>query len=183
MKHGGPRSTMGDEEAEKITCIATFCAGSFWDIEAAFRHVRGVVATTVGFMGGTGASPTYEDVSTGTTGHSEVVMIAYDPGTVSYREILGIFFASHDPCRDQQGEYEGLQYGPVIFYHNDQDKLCAEEYISELRHAGRCPEGTVTRIAPASMFYPADECHQQFYEKMGACYPVMHAGSPGRDDY
>ena len=173
---------MGDEGTERITCIATFCAGSFWDAEAAFRNVTGIVATTVGFMGGTVAVPTYGEVSTGTTGHSEVVMIAYDPGTISYREILGIFFDSIDPCRKQQEQYEGTQYIPVIFYHNDQDKQCAEEYIRELRHAGRCPDGIATQIAPASTFYRADECHQQFYEKMGVCYPVLHAGDPGSNE-
>jgi methionine-S-sulfoxide reductase len=173
---------MGNEETGRITCIATFCAGSFWDTESAFRHISGVVATSVGFMGGTVTAPTYGEVSTGKTGHSEVVMIAYDPDIISYRELLSIFFRSSDPCSRQQGEYKGTQYEPVIFYHNDPDKQLAEEYIRELRHRGHCPDGVVTRTAPASTFYRADECHQQFYEKMGGCYPVLHTGDPGSNE-
>jgi peptide-methionine (S)-S-oxide reductase len=178
MRSGG-WCTVGDEETEGITCIATFCAGSFWDIESEFRHVSGVIATSVGFMGGTVTAPTYGKVCTGKTGHSEVVMIAYDPGRISYRELLGIYFSSSDPCSRQQGEYAGTQYEPVIFYHSDRDKQLAEECINKLRNAGRCPDGIVTRTAPASAFFWAEECHQQFYEKMGGCYPVLHTGDPG----
>jgi len=173
---------MEDEETEKISRIATFCAGSFWDLEPAFRHLSGVVATSVGFMGGTVPAPTYGEVCTGKTGHSEVVMIAYDPGRISYRKLLDIFFNSSDPCSWQQGEYEGTQYEPVIFCHDDHDKQLAEEYIRELRQKGRCPEGVVTRTAPSSTFYRADECHQQFYEKMGCCYPVLHTGDHGSEE-
>jgi peptide-methionine (S)-S-oxide reductase len=171
---------MDNEEPEKITRIATFCAGSFWDIESAFRHVNGVVATSVGYMGGTAASPTYDEVCTGKTGHSEVVMIAYEPGRITFRELLGIFFRSHDPGRRQQGEYSGSQYEPVIFCQNNQDRQLAEEYIRELLQSGRYTEGIITRVAPASTFYKADECHQQFYEKMGRCYPVLFTGDPGQ---
>jgi peptide-methionine (S)-S-oxide reductase len=170
------------EEPGEISCIATFCAGSFWDTETVFRHVSGVVATSVGFMGGTVTEPTYEEVSTGTTGHSEVVMVAYNQGMISYREILGIFFNSHDPCRRQQGEYAGVRYEPVIYCHSDQDRQLAREFISELQHKGRCPEGIVTRTAPASAFYRAEECHQQFYEKMANCYPALHTRDQGGDE-
>jgi peptide-methionine (S)-S-oxide reductase len=173
---------MGDKETENIHRIATFCAGSFWDMEAAYRHVNGVIATSVGFMGGTDTAPSYEVVSGGKTGHSEVVMIAYDPGRISYREILDIFFNYHDPCKREQGHYRGTQHNPVIFCHSDQDTQVAEEYIHELRNKGVCPEGVVTRIAPASTFYPAEECHQQFYEKMGTCYPVLHIGDMGDNE-
>ncbi|MEI7434680.1 MAG: peptide-methionine (S)-S-oxide reductase MsrA [Methanomicrobiales archaeon] len=173
---------MDSEETEKITRIATFCAGSFWDTESAFRHVKGVVATSVGFMGGTVTAPTYEEVCTGQTGHSEVVMIAYDPGCISYQELLDIFFRSHDPCRRQQGEYSGTQYEPVIFVHTGQDTQLAEEYMRELRQSGRCKDSVMTRVTPASTFYRADECHQQFYEKMAGCYPVLHTGDPGSDE-
>jgi len=173
---------MGNEEAERETRIATFCAGSFWDTESAFRHVSGVIATSVGFMGGAEISPTYEEVSTGSTGHSEVVMIAYDPRMISYREILGIFFSSHDPCNRQQGEYTGKRYEPVVFYHCDEERQQAEDYIRELRQNGSCPDGIVTRVSPASTFYRADECHQQFYEKMAGCYSVLHTGDPGSNE-
>ena len=113
---------MEDERTETISRIATFCAGSFWDLESVFRHLNGVVATSVGFMGGTVTAPTYGEVCTGKTGHSEVVMIAYDPGHISYGKLLDIYFNSSDPCSRQQGEYAGTQYGPVIFCHDDQDK-------------------------------------------------------------
>lgn len=169
---------MENEDQGIVTCIATFCAGSFWDLEAAFRHLNGVVATSVGFMGGWETSPSYEEVCEGETGHSEVVMIAYDPDRISFRELLGVFFNSHDPCRLQQGEYSGTQYEPVIFLHNKQDKQLAEGYIAELRATGRCPEGVVTRTAPASEFYRTSESHQQFYEKMGGYYSVIFNGEP-----
>ena len=173
---------MEDEGPGELTCIATFCAGSFWDLESVFRHVRGVVTTSVGFMGGTVPAPTYEEVCSGTTGHSEVVMIAYNPGLISFKEILGIFFSSHEPCERQQGEYAGIQYEPVIFCHNDRDRQLAEEYVSDLKRGGRCPKGIVTRIAAASAFYVAEGCHQQFYEKMGNCYPVLHTRDPGSEE-
>ena len=171
-----------EEEPGEISSIATFCAGSFWDIESAFRHVSGVIATSVGFMGGTVIAPTYEEVSAGTTGHSEVVMVTYNPGMISYREILGIFFSSHEPCERQQGEYTGVQYEPVIYCHSDQDRQQAREYISELQHKGLCPAEIITRTAPASTFYRAEECHQQFYEKMAYCYPALHRCDPGSDE-
>ncbi len=154
----------------------------FWDIESVFRHVSGVVATSVGFMGGTVAAPTYEEVCTGKTGYSEVVMIAYDPGRISYRELLGIYFSSSNPCSRQQGEYAGTQYEPVIFYQCGQDKQLAAEYIRELTQNGRCGKGVITQVVPASAFYRADECHQQFYEKMGVCYPVLHTGDQGNNE-
>jgi len=118
-----------EEDTETEPGIATFCAGSFWDLEAAFRHIGGVLSTAVGFMGGTVSAPTYEQVCDGRTGHSEVVMIAYNPGIISFRELLVIFFNSHDPCSSNQGEYTGHQYEPVIYYSGDQDRQLAEEYI------------------------------------------------------
>ncbi|GEM_PF-2286690 len=169
---------MREEDTETEPGIATFCAGSFWDLEAAFRHIGGVLSTAVGFMGGTVSAPTYEQVCDGRTGHSEVVMIAYNPGIISFRELLVIFFNSHDPCSSNQGEYTGHQYEPVIYYSGDQDRQLAEEYIREQVQAGHCPDGIVTRTRPASTFYRADECHQLFYEKMGCCYPVLFTGDP-----
>jgi len=168
---------MEDREIERKTLVATLCAGSFWDTEAVFRHIQGVITTSVGFMGGTVTAPTYEEVSTGKTGHSEVVMIAYDPDIITYRELLNFFFNSHDPCTKQQGVYAGSQYDPVIFYHNENDKHLAEQYMQELCRAGRCHSGIITRTVPASTFYRADECHQQFYEKMGSCYTALNTGT------
>jgi peptide-methionine (S)-S-oxide reductase len=173
---------MEHEDTEEITGIATYCAGSFWDMESVFRHVRGVVATSVGFMGGPVPGPTYDEVCSGKTGHSEVVMIAYNPATISFRETLEIFFRSHNPCERQQGEYAGTQYEPVIFYHSDRERQIAEDYIRELSLKGYCPDEIVTRVVPASVFYRAEECHQQFYEKMGGCYPVLHTCDPDSDE-
>jgi len=153
--------------------VATFCAGSFWDLEAAFRHRPGVLATRVGYMGGTETDPAYEDVSSGKTGHSEVVMVAYNPEIIPYRALLAIFFENHDPCSPVQGDYVGPQYSPVIFYHSDEQKEIAGGYIRELISSGRCKAGVVTRLAPAETFYIAEDSHQQYYEKQANSYSVV----------
>jgi peptide-methionine (S)-S-oxide reductase len=172
---------MENNMTESCPAVVTFGAGSFWDAEAAFRHARGVLVTVVGFMGGTTDSPTYEEVSSGETGHSEVVMVAYDPGQVSFRDLLAVFFSYHNPCERSQGDYKGARYEPVIFCHDKKDKEQAEDYIRELHRSGHCPGGIVTRISPAMTFYPAEEYPQQYYEKVAGCYPVLHTGDLGED--
>ncbi len=106
-------------------------------------------------------------------------MVAYDSGIISFRELLDIFFKHHDPCKRMQGHLKGTRYDPVIFCHHDRDTKLAGEYIHELQLRGVCPGGVVTRIATASTFYKADECHQQFYEKMGTCYSVLNSREQG----
>lgn len=152
-----------NERTEK----ATFGAGCFWGIEAAFNRVKGVVATTVGYMGGHKANPSYEEVCTGKTGHTEVVEVIFDPAVISYRELLEVFWQIHDPTTlNRQGPDIGTQYRSVIFYHNPtqqeeaQASLQAQQQSASLR---RSP--IVTAIEPAAPFYRAEEYHQQYLAK------------------
>jgi peptide-methionine (S)-S-oxide reductase len=146
---------------------ATFAAGCFFDTEAAFRRIEGVIETVVGYTGGSLSRPTYEQVGTGTTGHVEAVGIVYDPGVITYDQLLEIFWTLHDPTRaDGQGGYSGTQYRPVIFYHDGDQRKAALASFDRLVVSERYGDGQiVTEILPASQFWPADECHQRFYEK------------------
>ncbi len=151
-----------------MTEIATFGAGCFWGVEAAFRKMNGVVSTTVGFMGGHLENPTYEDVCTGTTGHAEVVQVEYDLDVISYEELLEVFWEIHDPTsRNRQGPDVGHQYRSVIFYHNDRQKAAAKASKERLQASDRFEREIVTEIKPASKFYQAEEYHQRYYEKHG----------------
>ncbi|MDD1693363.1 MAG: peptide-methionine (S)-S-oxide reductase MsrA [Methanoregula sp.] len=148
---------------------ATFAAGCFWDLEAAFRMVDGVVMTVVGYTGGTLPDPDYEQVGSGSTGHVEAAGVVYDPSVISYDQLLDIFWAMHDPTRtDGQGDYTGPQYRSIIFYYDEKQKEIAfasrDRLVVSKQYGGR---PIVTEILPASTFWPAEECHQQFYEKCG----------------
>ena len=146
----------------------TFAAGCFWHIEAAFRHVKGVLSTAVGYTGGTLKNPTYEDVCTDKTGHAESVEVVFDPSIVSYGELLNIFWKIHDPTTpNRQGPDIGSHYRSVIFYHNKEQKLLAEKSKSQLEKSKIFKNKIVTVIAPASEFYKAEEYHQQYLEKRG----------------
>jgi len=143
---------------------ATFGAGCFWHVEAAFQKVKGVTSTTVGYTGGKLRSPTYEDVCTDKTEHAEVVQITYDPSKVSYEKLLEIFWNIHDPTQlNRQGPDTGTQYRSVIFYHNEQQKKIAEESKKKLKYK----KPIVTEITKAKEFYPAEEYHQKYLEKHG----------------
>lgn len=145
---------------------ATFGAGCFWGVEDAFRKVRGVVSTRVGYMGGHMENPTYEDVCTGLTGHAEVVEVTFDPALVSYSELLDVFWSIHDPTSlNRQGPDVGEQYRSAIFYHDDEQKRLALESRRKLEESGRFTGKIVTAIEPASTFYEAEEYHQQYLEK------------------
>jgi len=147
---------------------ATFGAGCFWGVEAAFRKVRGVRSTTVGYSGGTLADPTYDDVCTDTTGHAEVVRVEYDPSEVSYDELLDVFWSCHDPTTpNRQGPDVGTQYRSVIFFHTPQQQAAAIASRERLEQSGRYRRSIVTEIAPAPAFYRAEEHHQQYREKHG----------------
>jgi peptide-methionine (S)-S-oxide reductase len=147
---------------------ATFGAGCFWGVEAAFREVKGVLSTVVGYSGGTLKNPTYEDVCTDRTGHAEVVQIEYDPGQVSYGQLLDIFWQIHDPTTlNRQGPDVGTQYRSVVFYHTQEQKGAAEVSKERLQKSGRYKRPVVTEITPASEFYRAEEYHQQYFEKRG----------------
>lgn len=151
-----------------MTELATFGAGCFWGVEATFRQVVGVVATAVGYMGGVMDKPTYHDVCTGRTGHTEVVQVEFDPSKVTYKELLGIFFECHDPTQlNRQGPDVGTQYRSVIFYHSSAQEQTAKEAIAALTANGNFKRPIVTAVEPAGTFWRAEEYHQQYYEKHG----------------
>ncbi len=157
---------------------ATFGAGCFWGVEAAFSKVKGVVKTAVGFMGGNLKNPSYKDVCTDRTGHAEVAQIEYDPKVVSYNELLEIFWDIHDPTTpNRQGADTGSQYRSVIFYHNAKQEKLARGMKEKLEKSGTFKAPIVTQIVPAGEFYKAEEYHQRYYEKQGI-EPVCHL--PGR---
>lgn len=153
-----------DDEVQK----ATFGAGCFWGVEAAFRQIMGVVSTSVGYMGGTLNNPTYEDVCTDRTGHAEVVQVTYDPSQVSYDALLEVFWRIHDPTTlNRQGPDRGTQYRSVIFYHSPEQEAEAKASMERLQQSGRFRYDIVTQIEPAKEFWMAEEYHQQYYEKTG----------------
>ncbi len=147
---------------------ATFGAGCFWGIEAAFRKVEGVLSTTVGYSGGSFKGPTYQDVCTGTTGHAEVVEVEHDPDKVSYDELLNVFWDIHNPTTmNRQGPDIGTQYRSAIFFHNAEQEAAAKSSKERLQSNGKYKNPIVTEITPASEFYKAEEYHQQYFEKSG----------------
>lgn len=147
---------------------ATFGAGCFWGIEAAFRELKGVVSTSVGYMGGTLENPTYEDVCTDKTGHAEVVEVLYDPALISYEDLLEVFWKIHDPTTlNKQGPDYGTQYRSVIFFHTPEQEAAARASRERLERSGKLKGRIVTQIEPAAKFWRAEEYHQQYYEKTG----------------
>ncbi|MCR4338960.1 MAG: peptide-methionine (S)-S-oxide reductase MsrA [Gemmatimonadaceae bacterium] len=147
---------------------ATFGAGCFWGVEAAFRQIPGVSDAVSGYSGGTTVNPTYKDVCTGTTGHAEAVEVAYDPARVTYQQLLDAFWKMHDPTtRDRQGPDVGSQYRSVIFYHDDEQKRLAEE-SKAAQDASKLYRGPiVTLIGQAGPFYEAEDYHQRYLERRG----------------
>ncbi|MDQ2984446.1 MAG: peptide-methionine (S)-S-oxide reductase MsrA [Actinomycetota bacterium] len=145
---------------------ATFGAGCFWGVEAAFRQIDGVTETAVGYEGGTLENPTYEDVCSHTTGHAEVVEVTYDPEQVSYEQLLGVFWAKHDPTQlNRQGWDVGDQYRSVIFFHDEEQREIAAR--SKAEEQARNAQPVVTVIEPAQTFYRAEDYHQRYLEKQG----------------
>jgi len=145
---------------------ATFAAGCFWHVEDAFRKVKGVVSTKVGFSGGKTKKPSYFKVCTGLTGHAEAVEVIYDPSKVSYKELLEVFWSSHDPTQlNRQGLDIGTQYRSAIFYYSDKQKKAAIESKNKLQKSK--DKKIVTEIIKASDFYKAEKYHQQYLEKRG----------------
>lgn len=150
---------------------ANFAAGCFWGVEAAFRQIKGVVSTAVGYEGGTYPNPTYEDVCSGSTGHAETVEVEYDPLHVSYDELLKVFWENHDPTTlNRQGPDVGEQYRSAIFYHTPEQMAAALASKQTLEKSGRFRRPIVTQIVPASKFYRAEEYHQQYLEKRGLAH-------------
>jgi peptide-methionine (S)-S-oxide reductase len=147
---------------------ATFGAGCFWGVEAAYRQIPGVLSTSVGYLGGTMKNPTYKDVCTGKTGHAEVVQVTYDPSRVTYDDLLTVFWENHDPTTlNRQGPDIGPQYRSAIFYHDEAQKKAAESSKEERDKSGRYRRPIVTEITPATEYYEAEDYHQQYLEKRG----------------
>lgn len=156
---------------------ATFAAGCFWCTEEAFDKVPGVVATTSGYMGGQAKNPTYEQVSSGVTGHHEVVQVTYDPKQVSYEKLLDVFWVNHDPTyTDRQFCDHGSQYGPAIFYYTPEQKRMAEASKAKWERQKPFPEKILTPIRPAGEFWPAEEYHQDYYKKNPVRYHFYATG-------
>ena len=145
---------------------ATFGAGCFWGVEAAFRKVEGVVSTSVGYMGGHFPNPCYLDVLSRITGHAEAVQVEYDPQQVSYDRLLALFWDIHDPTTlNRQGPDRGEQYRSVIFFHNAEQEAAAKRSKEKLQMSGKFDRDIVTEITPAGEYYLAAEEHQQYFEK------------------
>jgi peptide-methionine (S)-S-oxide reductase len=161
-----------------LTKIATFGAGCFWGVEAAFRQIEGVTATRVGYSGGTLDNPTYEDVCSHTTGHAEVVEVTYDAEKVSYDDLLKVFWHKHDPTQlNRQGWDVGDNYRSVIFVHDDEQREAALRSKAQEQVNWRAP--IVTQVEPAQAFYEAEDYHQQYLEKRGSssCTPTLARAS------
>lgn len=148
---------------------ATFGAGCFWGVEAAFSKVQGVTATAAGYMGGSARNPDYRQVCSGTTGHAEVVQVTYDTARVTYEDLLAVFWSIHDPTQlNRQGPDVGSNYRSVIFYHDAEQGRAARKSREELQVSGRFGFGKiVTAIQPAAEFWRAEEYHQQYFGKHG----------------
>lgn len=146
--------------------MATFAGGCFWCLEAPFGSLQGVKEVVSGYMGGHTLNPDYKQVCTGETGHAEVIRIYFDPLEISYRNLLEIFFALHDPTtRNRQGNDIGTQYRSAVFYHSDTQRDIAREVISELTSQGVWSKPVTTEVVPAETFYPAEEYHQHYFER------------------
>jgi peptide-methionine (S)-S-oxide reductase len=150
---------------------ATFAAGCFWGVEAAFREVKGLRGTAVGYSGGHTKNPTYKDVCTDTTGHAEVVQVEYEPSVVSYDDLLNIFWQSHDPTQvNRQGPDFGTQYRSAIFFHTPEQEASAKVSKEKLERSGKFRKPIATEITPATVFYRAEDYHQQYLEKRGLAH-------------
>jgi peptide-methionine (S)-S-oxide reductase len=156
---------------------ATFGAGCFWGVEAAFREVKGVADAAVGYMGGGLKNPKYQDVCTDRTGHAEVVQVTFDPSQVTYERLLDVFWKIHDPTTpNRQGPDVGSQYRSVVFFHTPEQEKAAEVFKAKLQKSGKFQRPVVTEIVPAAEFWRAEEYHQRYFEKHGlpSCHvPAM----------
>lgn len=156
---------------------ATFGAGCFWCVEAIFQQVKGVESVEAGYAGGHVKNPTYREVCSGKTGHAEVARIVFDPDVVSYKELLEVFWHTHNPTtKNRQGADVGTQYRSVIFYHNEKQKKIAEQSLKETDASGLWDDPIVTKIEPLENFYKAEDYHQNYYQNnpnQGYCSIVI----------
>jgi len=164
-------------DSNQIKETATLAGGCFWCLEAVFDDLRGVEDVVSGYSGGTVPDPTYNQVCAGTTGHAEVVQLTFDSQSVSFRELLQIFFTIHDPTTlNRQGADVGTQYRSAVFYHSPEQKEIAEGIIAELNIAKVWDAPIVTEVVPLTKFYPAEEYHQEYYIRnpgQGYCRAVV----------
>lgn len=158
--------------------VATFGNGCFWCTEAIFQQLKGVESVYPGYTGGSVKNPSYREVCTGTTGHAEAIQIKYDPSVINYRELLDIFFYTHDPTTlNRQGADVGTQYRSAIFYHNEEQKAAAEEIISQLTSEKVYNDPIVTEVTPMDVFYMAEDYHKNYYlnnKNQGYCRAVIN---------
>jgi len=159
------------------TELATLGGGCFWCLEAVFQDLKGVERVVSGYAGGSVPNPSYEDVCTGRTGHAEVVQVTFDPAVLSYRDLLQVFFGIHDPTTlNRQGPDEGTQYRSAIFHHGPEQERVAREVIAELERRGIWDSPIVTEVTAAPPFYPAEQCHQEYFRRnpgQGYCRVVI----------
>jgi len=155
--------------------LATLAGGCFWCLEAVFQQLKGVSKVSSGYAGGKRPNPTYEQVCTGTTGHAEVVQVEFDPGVITYRDLLDVFFTIHDPTTlNQQGADTGTQYRSAIFFHSPEQERDAKAAIAEAQKTWDDP--IVTEVVPLSQFFPAEEYHRDYYLRnpnQGYCRVVI----------
>ncbi|MBI4309733.1 MAG: bifunctional methionine sulfoxide reductase B/A protein [Candidatus Omnitrophica bacterium] len=162
---------------------ATFAGGCFWCMQPFFDRLKGVKRTQVGYTGGHTKNPTYDEVCSGTTGHAEAIEITYDPAQASYEQLLNIYWHNIDPTAlNSQFADHGTQYRTAVFYHSEEQKRIAEESKEKLSASGRFDQPVVSEIVPASVFYPAEEHHQQYYKKNAFRYNMYHDNS-GRHEF
>jgi peptide-methionine (S)-S-oxide reductase len=173
--------TYAQTAEEESVAVATFAGGCFWCMEPPFDKLEGVLSTTSGYMGGRVPNPTYKDVTSGNTGHYEVVQIEYDPAQVSYEELLEVFWRNIDPL-DDQGQFcdKGEQYLSAIFSHNQEQEDLAQESKQDLESSGRFAEPIATEIFEAETFYKAESYHQDYYQKNPRRYQLYRYAC-GRD--
>ena len=174
---GRGESAVAEEEKMNLE-KATLAGGCFWCMQPVYDKRPGVVSTTVGYTGGGNENPTYEEVSTGRTGHAEAIEVTYDPSKISYSELLDAFWQSIDPT-DPRGQFadRGSQYRTAVFYHDEEQKRLALESKEKVAQSGKFEQPVVTEIVPASKFYPAEEYHQKYYIKQAGHYAAYKEGS------
>jgi len=153
---------MSSSQAE----LTTLAAGCFWCLEAVFTQLKGVESVLSGYTGGNVPHPYYELVCAGTTGHAEAVQVTFDPAVISYDDLLRVFFTMHDPTTlNRQGADVGTQYRSAVFYHSDEQSATAKQVIEELTASGVWDDAIVTELSPLDTFYPAEQYHQDYYER------------------
>lgn len=157
--------------------VATFAGGCFWCTEAVFLEIKGVEKVVSGYIGGKTKNPTYKDICTGETGHAEAIQITFNPNEVAYEDLLEVFFGTHDPTTlNRQGADVGTQYRSAIFYHSEAQKVKAENYIQLLEKEKLYDKKIVTKVSSATVFYPAEDYHQNYYNQnssQGYCQMVI----------